>query len=1807
MTAPASQSYTSMTAPASQSHTSRTAPAAQSYTSMTATAAQSHTSMTAPAARPHTSMTAPAAQSHVSPIASVIQSNAPLTAPAAQSYATQYSAAPMTLAPPATRAQVVIPSYEQPRSRPQYELNPAVEEFMPIGYHPRHTSTPAQQYMPQPQVQQNSQTTDVLQQLVTLLSKKDHLPSMEPEVFKGDRLMFMSWLRSFETLIEAHVSGDEERLYYLGKYTTGEAKQSINGYLTLSGPDIYTKAKAALKKTYGSQYHIAEAYKKELAKWPNIKTGDGPALKKFADFLEQCNSAISNTRYLESLNSADENQKLVKKIPRYLADRWNRIVDRFIFGTETERESYGDNFEGSFPPFAEFTKFIANEARIACGPGLIGLEPSKDTRDDKARQRAARSFATNTSTAPSTSPDSTPRKPYCNVCRGEHYAENCEKFRNMNIDERRQEAKKKGFCFKCLKKGHLVKDCRRIGPSLLFIDLPETEKKEKESHPVSSFKVKVESSENFHSSIIPVQIKHVDSPNKVVSTYALLDNQSNACFMSESLLSEFNVKKEKVSLSLTTMAETKKLDSEIVQGFSVKGIKEEKEVKLPEIYTRECIPADKSLIPTSESIQQWDHLKEVAKKLEPYNDKMEIGLLLGYNCSAALLPKEVVTAEDDDPYAVRTVLGWSVVGTIKPGASSHSHFVFRTQVKEVSPRQIKDMYDHDYNELSNKGVPYSNEDVKFMKKMEGIRHQENGHYEIPLPFTSERPQLPNNRDMVMKRFRSLKTKLIRNEKYRSDYLNFMSNLIESEHAEIVPDDELKNNCAWYIPHHGIYHPKKPDKLRVVFDCSASYKGHSLNDHLLQGPDQMNNLSGVMCRFREEKVGFVCDIEGMFHQVNVAPKDRDYLRFLWSPDIMSPPSEYRMTVHLFGATSSPGCAMFALRRTAQDHEEECGKEAADFVKRNFYVDDGLKSVETIEEAAALADNAIDMCKRGGFKLHKFMSTHREVLEDIPSTHHAKDLQKLNLRRDKLPVSRTLGIEWCVEEDEFQFQVEVKDHPVTRRAILSTVSSIFDPLGLVCPVLLGGRKILQQLCRDGCSWDDPISDDLEREWNQWTEELPKLSQIHIPRCYKAKDAGKDKEVELHHFSDASMTAYGQCSYLRIKDIDGNITTSLVMAKSRVAPTKTVTVPRLELMAATLSVKVAEFLDEELDYCDIKHFFWTDSQIVLGYISNEARRFHVFVANRVQRIRDFSSPEQWYHVSTTHNPADLASRGMSATEMIDKGLWWKGPDFLQDEEIQPEEIPIDTELLSDPEVKKTRVLSTKALLQTEKSLDDRLKYFSSWQRARRAIAVCLRFKRQLLERKTKKTEPQNEKKEYQPVDVTEMKVAETVIIKAAQEAEFNKEIKMLQDIGPDRQSIQKRQRKLKNSKLLRLDPFLQDGMLRVGGRIKRANFDLSIIHPVIIPKNSQVAQLLIAHFHQKTGHMGANTTLSEIRASGYWILSGKSMVAAHVYKCVTCRKLRGKTQLQKMADLPEDRLDPSPPFTYSAVDLFGPFLVKEGRSQRKRWGAMFVCMVSRAIHIEVVHDLTTDSFINAYRRFISRRGPIRQLRCDRGTNFVGAKNELDSERIRQKLTSDDCDYFEFKMNFPHASHMGGVWERMIRSARNALSSLLISQPCTLDDELLHTLLLEAEAIVNSRPLTYNSTTDVSSEPLTPMQLLTLKSKEVFPPPGAFVKEDLYCRKRWRKVQYLATQFWRRWISEFIPTLQERKKWQGTEHNLKQGDIVLLVDENSERCRWPKGIVIEAFPSKDNLVRKVKIKTQHSVFERPVHKLVLLYRCEE
>ena len=372
------------------------------------------------------------------------------------------------------------------------------------------------------------------------------------------------------------------------------------------------------------------------------------------------------------------------------------------------------------------------------------------------------------------------------------------------------------------------------------------------------------------------------------------------------------------------------------------------------------------------------------------------------------------------------------------------------------------------------------------------------------------------------------------------------------------------------------------------------------------------------------------------------------------------------------------------------------------------------------------------------------------------------------------------------------------------------------------------------------------------------------------------------------------------------------------------------------------------------------------------------------------------------------------------------------------------------------------------------------------------------------------------------------------------FHEDISTLKSLqakveGEERSAArQKKTAMRKTSSLHCLDPFLdKDGVLRVGGRIKRGSFTEEIKFPVIIPRKGHVTDLIIKYSHEKVQHQGRGMLLNEIRSNGFWVIGGTSAVAYVISKCVTCRKLRGAAQEQKMSDLPEDRLESSPPFTNCAVDYYRPWHVKEGRKEVKKYIALFTCMASRAVHLEVSNSLETDSFINALRRFICRRGPVRQLRSDQGTNLIGAKRELretlqamDQCKISSEMLKEDCDWVTFKMNPPSASHAGGVWERQIRTVRSVLTALLDGNAGVLDGEAFQMLICEAEAIVNSRPLTLDNLSDPDSlAPWTPNHIVTMKKKPVLPPPGVFPREDQYSRKRWRRVQHLACQFWDRW----------------------------------------------------------------------------------
>ena len=1117
------------------------------------------------------------------------------------------------------------------------------------------------------------------------------LPVQEPTTFNGNLLDYPIFIQAFETIIESKVDADKDRLYFLNKFTTSKANEVVKGFVTLNTPDGYEQAKKLLARRFGNPHHVAEAYKSKLRKWPKIKDEDGSMIQEFSDFLVRCKKAMATLKYMDELNSAETLITISAKLPSYSGVKWCRYARELARRTERAVS------------FKDLVEFVREESELAndpiFSPNVLKKErnkvsPIKDPTNSRSSSRRAQGANTLlTSSANTVSSDRKTMKSsiQCPLCKRAHGLEDCKEFLEKNVEARVDFIRSSGLCFGCLRKGHRSKNCRtRLkckecskfhptsihDPSIRSEPANEPSSEHSRDPAITNCTNATETVTN--SMILPVWLYHKDQPERSVQVYTLLDNASDTTFIKSSVLKNLGVEGPEMILKLYTMHGEADVPVQKIDGLVVESLDGTAPIELSKTYSRDNIPSRSNQIPTPETARQWPHLKNLEKEIAPYNCDMEVGILIGCNCPKALKPRNVILGKESDPYAVRTSLGWGIVGPVAPRKDTadeeidmltsnrilsnevgneeqvHSKIVATVETKEVlSPLDIRKVLESDFSESKDpKMVATSPEDRQFLAIVnEGIKHLPNRHYELPLPLKSEQENLPNNRDMALQRLKHLKRRMESDENYKRDYAAFMRKMIDQGHAEKIQDRDISTTKpTWYIPHHGVYHPKK-QKIRVVFDCSAQYKGESLNKHLLQGPDLTNSLVGVLCRFRKESVAFICDIEGMFHQVQVTQEHRDLLRFLWweDGDTRKTPQEYRMTVHLFGATSSPGCANFALKSTANDHESELGSAAADFLRNDFYVDDGLKSVATADEAIALIKNAREMCFKGGFNLHKFVSNDKQVIASIPESSRAEDSKTLDFNQDSLPIERALGVQWCVENDTFNFCILLSNRPTTRRGILSTVSSVFDPLGFVAPFILEGKKILQELCKDNVGWDEPVSETISTRWLKWRSSVQALSKFIVDRCYHPKDFGQIVTRELHHFSDASTKGYGQSTYFRLVNNKGDIHCSFVMGKARVTPLKPMTMPRLELTAALVSTRVSEQIKKELPLECHSETFWTDSKVVLGYVKNESRRFHIFVANRVQEIQEKTSPEQWRYVDTTSNPADIASRGISANRLL------------------------------------------------------------------------------------------------------------------------------------------------------------------------------------------------------------------------------------------------------------------------------------------------------------------------------------------------------------------------------------------------------------------------------------------------------------------------------------------------------------------------------------------------------------------------------
>ena len=819
-----------------------------------------------------------------------------------------------------------------------------------------------------------------------------------------------------------------------------------------------------------------------------------------------------------------------------------------------------------------------------------------------------------------------------------------------------------------------------------------------------------------------------------------------------------------------------------------------------------------------------------------------------------------------------------------------------------------------------------------------------GRYEIPLPFREPLLDLPNTKELAQRRIKVLRKKLLKEDDFRKSYYNFMDEMLSKNYAEEVPKDEWsKTENVWYIPHFGVRHSSKPEKVRVVFDCAAKVDNVSLNDLLVPGPDINNLLIDVLMRFREGKFGYSADIETMFYQVRVPANQRDYLRFLWWKDnkLQEEPVPHRMRVHLFGACSSPSIANFALKQIAKD-EGSIKNGACETIMRNFYVDDCLKSGDDLVELKENAKNTKRLCAKGGFNLTKFSSSNLEVLEDFPNSYlNPKAIEIVGVNRS-LGGQKALGLKWKLDDDTMRIDFDL-NIPETKRELLSVLASIYDPLGMVGPLVLGGRLCFQELCKIKLDWNEKITDQMKLMTERWIRNLNYIKDVSMKRSLTPEHFGHIIKRELHFFTDASEKAYCAVAYLRLIDSNSRIHCSFLMGKSRVGPIKVVSIPRLELTASTLAIKLNKSLQNVYEWIPDEILYWTDSTTVLRYISNERARYHTFVANRVAMIREGSSINQWRYVGTDTNPADDGTRGVLTEK------WLKGPDFLwKDRKYWPTNILVEDN---------TKGLGIRAkVMMTGCTRDTPLKklinYYSEWNKLLRACSWYFIFGQTLTGRNL------NFK-----IDLQILKDMELKIIAFIQRESYLEEIS----------ELEKGKQIKTSSKLSKLNPIIKDGVLRVKGRLSFGEFGEDEKTPVILPNKGHVTDLIIINSHRLVGHMGRMSVLNHLREK-YWVINGNSAVRRVIGKCIVCRKINGRIQGQKMADLPAVRItEGGPPFLYTGLDFFGPFLVRRGRGQSriKRYGVIFTCLTMQAVHLEVAADMTTDSFINILRRFIARRG--------------------------------------------------------------------------------------------------------------------------------------------------------------------------------------------------------------------------------------------
>ena len=1689
-------------------------------------------------------------------------------------------------------------------------------------------------------------------------------------VFSGDKRKYENWKAAFLACIDRAPATPEYKLLQLRQYLSGVALEAIEN-LGFSGA-AYEAAKDRLERKFGGKRREIAIHLEDLDNFKAVKDGCSKDIEKFADLLDVLVVNLLESGRYDELGNGSLYIKLLKKLPETLLTQYNRwifenrrrecvetlkmwviqeaefytVARETVYGVSSDRRSSGSR---GFAGEKKATFFGATEDRQQVNHFQLGK--SGVTHGNYGKQRL------------------------CKVCNGRHGVWACDAFRNMDIRQRWNVAKQFKLCFRCLGDDHSGNQCTRSRVCDIH-GCQETHSKllhsmgnrnndkqanDETKKPKASTQQTVNSSSQQQLSSSATEGEHLKrnfatQTTMVCSTpdvkgttalrtipvilkngyrrlkvNALLDDASTQTYVNEDVAAELGLNGTFETIKVNVLNGDCKSFQTMPVEFGLESVNGDVDIRVKAL-TAKKVTGNMKIIQWSQHADKWPHLKHINfpdSGLRPIVD-----LLIGIDYLDLHCSYKEVRGQEGEPIARRTPLGWTCVGCPegKNIPDAHTNFSMttlftasrRSDVNEINST-MKKFWDIDSAGTFTQTTVLDTDEKAALQKAEDSFRFIDGRYEVGVPWKEDSHGMANNHKMAMKRLQNTEKRLLKNPDVMKAYDEVIDQYLDKGYIRKVPVSEKQPDSKWYLPHFAILKPNKATtKIRIVFDASAKYEGTSLNDMIYSGPKLQRELFDVLLRFRCHPTALVCDIAEMYLRIQIPEADRAYHRFLWRGcDQSREPEEYEFSRMVFGITSSPFQAQFVIQKHAQLHRSEYPM-ASETALKSTYMDDSMDSVQDEEKGVQLYHQLAALWNKAGMHARKWLSNSPEVLSAIPVEDRASEI---DLDSGELPTVKTLGIIWRAKEDIFSFHSSPPEENqiITKRSFLSTIATLFDPLGFLAPFIITAKVVMQEIWRKGFDWDEELVGEIKSRVQSWYSDLRELSDLSVPRCLHI---GKHKDVQsmqLHVFSDASEEAYGAVVYARYVYVDHATTTTIVAAKSRVAPLAAMSIPRMELMGAVTGLRLAISVANALQVSVKQVKFWCDSMNTLWWIRGHSRSFKPFVASRVGEIQSMTSPEQWRYVSTKDNPADHLTRGMATSALACNEQWWKGPEFLQmDEEEWPQnQFEMSKDAVTEQKksgrskVKSTAenheenqslfadAVSTKESTIGEPVEDKPMKasketswpldpsHFSSWLRLTRLVAWVCRFLHNC--RTSKEEKIQGE------LTHEEIRDAEIHIVKEVQQDAFTTEY----------QQLLKGKQMKSDSKLVALQPRIdEDGLLRCNGRLRYADvLPYDARHPIILPRKNWVTKLIVKFYHERDHHAGGtNQTLAAI-STRFWIISAREEIRKWENECNWCKRRKARACSQIMAPLPRIRVAMSlRAFERVAVDYGGPFITIQGRGKRrqKRYLCLFTCLATRAVHLEMAFALDTDSFLNAFYRMVSRRGKPEEVVSDNVGNFVAADKELqelvrslDQDRIIKSAANRGI---KWHFNPPLSPHFGGAHEIMIKAAKRALKAILMN--ANVSDEELMTAITGAESLLNSRPLTYQTANVDDDVPLTPNHFLHGQMGGSFAP-ETVDQTTLSPRKRWRRVQELVKHFWQRWLKEWLPGLNPTTKWHKEKRNLKVGDIVIVISPDSPRAYWPLAKVIQVFPGKDGKVRVAQIQMGQKSLKRPVNKLCLLEDC--